>query len=76
MMLRLERYIPTLFNVISPYMNEIKKTMELAALSRPSIEIHIRPLMIGRRHDLYKNGICFEVVKKNKKNDILATGGR
>lgn len=73
---RLKKMFPSLYDHFIPYLQEIKKTMELAALCGVTSNILIRPLMVGRRHDFHKNGICFEVVKRNKRLDILAAGGR
>jgi hypothetical protein len=32
--------------------------------------------MISNHNAYFKNGVCFEVVRRNKRGDILAAGGR
>lgn len=62
--------------LISAALDDIKKTIDLAVLSGVPQPIYIQPLMLGRRHDYFKNGVCFEVARRNKRADILAAGGR
>jgi len=38
--------------------------------------VYFHPLMLGSHQLLFKGGVIFKVVKKNKKLDILATSGR
>jgi len=55
---------------------EIKKTVQyttLAGLARP---ISFHPLMISSHNAYFKGGVCFEVVRRSKRSDILAAGGR
>ena len=73
---RLKKQFPTLYDTFLPYLQEIKKVQELATLCGVTSQLLIRPLMLGKRHELYRNGICFEVVRRSKRSDILATGGR
>jgi eukaryotic translation initiation factor 2-alpha kinase 4 len=60
---------------IRPYIDDLKKVIQYAALAvaRP---IYFHPLMIGAHNAYFKDGVCFDVVRRNKRNDILAAGGR
>ena len=74
--LRLLRISPNLSEKFKPLLSEIRKTLEVTMSTGFSHGVLFRPLMIERRHRYFKNGICFEVVRKNKRADILAAGGR
>lgn len=55
---------------------DMKKTVEFAALIGVTVPIYFHPLLTGRHHGYFKGGVSFEVVRRNKKTDILAAGGR
>lgn len=73
---RIEKTSPTLFSSIGPAVEEIKKTLQYARYAGFTRTILFRPLMLGNYHTHFKDGILFEVVKRNKRTDILAAGGR
>ena len=56
--------------------DDMRATVELAILSGVMRPIYVTPLMLGSRHEYFKNGVCFEVCKRNKRHDLLAAGGR
>jgi len=72
---RLERVAPPLRETMQPFIFDIQRVIELASLTvhRP---IHFHPLMIGSHTSYFKDGVCFEVVRRNKRTDLLAAGGR
>lgn len=61
---------------LQPLVAEIQETLQLAGSAGASMPVHFHPLMLGSHQSLFKGGVVFEVVKKNKKLDILAAGGR
>lgn len=74
-LLRLEKHSSMLATTVKPYLQAIHKAITLASPLMNSI-IRVQPLMIGKRHDPFKGGVCFEVVNPRKRADILAVGGR
>lgn len=76
-LLRLEKINSPLAETVRPLLKEVASTIALAtAAGIQNSVICIQPLMVGRRHDYFKNGICFEVVNPARRTDILAIGGR
>ena len=61
---------------LQPWIAEIQETLQLAGSAGASMPVYFHPLMLGSHQSLFKGGVVFEVVKKNKKLDILAAGGR
>jgi translation initiation factor 2-alpha kinase 4 len=57
-------------------LGEIKKTVQYTALAGVARPISFHPLMISSHNTYFKSGVCFEVVRRNKRSDILAAGGR
>ncbi|KAF5376991.1 hypothetical protein D9615_007308 [Tricholomella constricta] len=75
-MSRLERLSPALVGLIAPYAQEVKKTVEYAKATKVSRPILFHPLMLGHHHTHFRFGIMIEVVRKNRRSDVLAAGGR
>ncbi|GLB36853.1 putative anticodon binding domain of tRNAs [Lyophyllum shimeji] len=75
-MSRLERISPSLLSLIGPYVQEVKKTVDLAKATKVSRPILFHPLMLGNHHVHFRDGVLVEVVRKNKRSDVLAAGGR
>jgi translation initiation factor 2-alpha kinase 4 len=73
---RLEKASPSLSALLSPILDEIKQAIQYVVLSGVTRPIFLHPLMISSHNAYFKNGICFEVVRRNKRGDILAAGGR
>lgn len=61
---------------LQPWIAEIQETLQLAGSAGASMPVYFHPLMLGSHQSLFKGGVVFEVVKKNKKLDILAASGR
>jgi hypothetical protein len=59
-----------------PVLGEMKKAIQYVALAGVTRPIFFHPLMISSHNDYFKDGVCFEVVRRSKRGDILAAGGR
>ena len=75
-LMRLEKGSSPLAGILKPYLQEIAKVVGLAASAGLSNVVRVQPLMVGRRHEFFKDGIGIEVVNPSKRTDILAVGGR
>jgi translation initiation factor 2-alpha kinase 4 len=73
---RLEKASPPLLTLLSPALDEIKQAIQYVALAGVTRPIFLHPLMISSHNTYFKDGVCFEVVKRTKRGDILAAGGR
>ncbi|OSC98901.1 Serine/threonine-protein kinase [Trametes coccinea BRFM310] len=72
---RLERSFPVLREMLDQHIQDIKTTVQFATASGVARPLKVNPLMLNNRSSYYA-GVCFEVVRKNKYSDVLATGGR
>ncbi|KAK0438425.1 kinase-like domain-containing protein [Armillaria borealis] len=76
LLMRLDKLSSPLLEIIRPAIEEIKtvvKTASLAGVSRP---IKFYPLMVGNHLKDFKHGILVEVVRRSKRIELLAAGGR
>ncbi|KAH9956146.1 hypothetical protein BC827DRAFT_1139950 [Russula dissimulans] len=73
---RLEKASPLLLTLVSPILDEVKQAIQYVVLAGVTRPIFLHPLMISSHNPYFKDGVCFEVVRRNKRNDILAAGGR
>ncbi|KAI0051565.1 Serine/threonine-protein kinase [Auriscalpium vulgare] len=73
---RLEKISPQFIAQITPAAEEMKKSIGFANLAGVSRPIYFHPLMLSSHNTYFKEGVCFEVVRRNKRTDILAAGGR
>lgn len=73
---RLEKISPHLHALISLSADEIKVATQYANAAGVQRTIIFHPMMLNDRSSLFKDGIYFEVVRRNKHNDVLATCGR
>ncbi|TFK38831.1 hypothetical protein BDQ12DRAFT_605427 [Crucibulum laeve] len=73
---RLEKVSPMLVTLMQPAINEIKSTIQYAALAGVTRTIFFHPLMLGSHHAHFNDGVLVEVVRRNKRMDVLAAGGR
>ncbi|KAJ7650439.1 kinase-like domain-containing protein [Roridomyces roridus] len=76
LMVKLEKVSLSLTNLLRPIVEEVKETIQYAILTGVARPILFYPLMLGSHHTHFKNGILVEVVRKNKRTDVLAAGGR
>lgn len=73
---RLEKMSPALVTLIEPAVEEVKRTARYANAAGVSRAIYFHPLMLGSHHSHFKDGILVEVVRRGKRQDVLAAGGR
>ncbi|KAG5641706.1 hypothetical protein DXG03_004410 [Asterophora parasitica] len=73
---RLERLSPALVGLLTPYILQVKRTVEFAKATKLSRPILFHPLMLGSHLSHFKYGVTIEVVRKNRRSDVLAAGGR
>ncbi|KAI8973080.1 Serine/threonine-protein kinase [Trametes punicea] len=73
---RLEKSFPALRELLDQYIQSIRTTVQFAHASGVTRPLKVNPLMLNNRSQYYADGVCFEVVRKNKFTDVLATGGR
>ncbi len=72
---KIEKLSPQLFSLIQPAIEQVKTTVQCAIATGVSRPIFFHPLMLGAHHTHFKNGVLVEVVRKNKRTDVLAAGG-
>lgn len=75
-MSKLEKISPALVALIQPAVEEVRRTVQYANAAGVSRTIYIHPLMLGSHHRHFKDGVLVEVVRKGKRLDVLAAGGR
>ncbi|KAJ7121645.1 hypothetical protein C8R44DRAFT_622641 [Mycena epipterygia] len=73
---KLDKVSPSLTALLRPVVEEIKETIQYAVLTGVARPIYFHPLMLGNHHAHFKDGVLVEVVRKNKRTDVLAAGGR
>ncbi|CCM05314.1 uncharacterized protein FIBRA_07528 [Fibroporia radiculosa] len=73
---RIEKAAPGLLPMISPYIKDIQQTIRFASALGVTRPISFDPLMMNSRNPSFKDGVCFTVVRRTKRSDILAAGGR
>ncbi len=62
--------------LLDPYIQEIKSTLQFAQLSGVTRPVQVDPLFLGHRTSYFANGVCYMAVRKTKRTDVLAAGGR
>ena len=67
---------PALVSLIHPAVEEVKRTVQYSNAAGVSRTIYFHPLMLGSHHSHFKDGVLVEVVRKGKRQDVLAAGGR
>ncbi|KII86233.1 hypothetical protein PLICRDRAFT_114396 [Plicaturopsis crispa FD-325 SS-3] len=73
---RLEKATPVLLSLISDAINEVRNTVQFANSAGVTRPIFFHPLMLGKHHTHFKDGVRFELVKRSKRTDVLVAGGR
>jgi translation initiation factor 2-alpha kinase 4 len=73
---RIEKLSPTLRALIATAVDELKKTVQYAGFAGLKRQMLFKPLMSGSYLSHFKDGLIFEVVRRTKKNEVLAAGGR
>jgi len=73
---RLEKASPSLVTLMSSVLDEMKKAIQYVTLAGVTRPIFFHPLMISSHNAYFRDGVCFEVVRRSKRSDMLAAGGR
>ncbi|KAI0828484.1 Serine/threonine-protein kinase [Trametes gibbosa] len=73
---RLDKSYPQLRELLDRYIQDMKTTVQFANASGVTRPMKVNPLMLQNRSPYCADGVSFEVVRKNKFTDVLATGGR
>lgn len=74
---RLERVSPMLSALFAPFFAEIKAATQYAIALGVTNPIILHPLLLDK-YEHFKDGVCFEVIRlrKQKRTDVIASGGR
>ncbi|KAF8170288.1 kinase-like domain-containing protein [Mycena galopus ATCC 62051] len=75
-LVKLDKVSPSLTTLLRPIVEEVKETIQYAVLTGVARPVSFHPLMLGSHHSNFKDGVLVEVVRKNKRTDVLAAGGR
>lgn len=75
-MAKLEKVSSTLFAAINAPIEQVKSAVQLSKSSGVTRSILLNPLVMANRHPHFRDGVYFEVVRRNKRSDVLAVGGR
>ncbi|OBZ78007.1 Serine/threonine-protein kinase gcn2 [Grifola frondosa] len=73
---KLEKVSPAFLASLTAAIKDIKSTIQFSVASGVSRPILFNPLMMSNHNPYFKDGVCFEVVRRNKRSDVLAAGGR
>jgi len=73
---KLERISPSLLTVMKPAVDEIKESIQFATSAGFNSPIYFRPLMWATHHAHFKDGLRLEVVRRTRRQDVLAAAGR
>lgn len=73
---KLEKISPQFMTLFTAELHDLKKTIQYANMAGVIRPIYFHPLMLGSCSTCFKDGVCFQVVKRGKLHDILAVGGR
>lgn len=73
---KLEKISPSLITVMKEAVDEIKQSIHLAASAGFNGLIYLQPLMWAAHHAHFQNGVRLEVVRRARRQDVLAAAGR
>ncbi|KAL1746128.1 hypothetical protein HDZ31DRAFT_81443 [Schizophyllum fasciatum] len=73
---KLEKTSPSLLGSIRTALNEIKRTLQLASATGVKRPILFRPLIVNQFATTFEGGVVIQVVRRNKRMDVLAMAGR
>jgi translation initiation factor 2-alpha kinase 4 len=76
LLIKLERVSPSLLTVMRPAVEEIKQSIQFAISAGFNDPIYFRPLMWATHHAHFNNGLRLEVVRRTRRQDVLAAAGR
>ncbi|KAF9218926.1 Serine/threonine-protein kinase [Gyrodon lividus] len=73
---KLEKISPSLLTVMKPAVEEMKQSIQFAMSAGFAGPIFFHPLMCGAHHMHFKDGFRLEVVRRTRRQDVLAAAGR
>lgn len=73
---KLEKVSPSLLAVLKPSVEEIKQSIQHATSAGFNGPIYLRPLMWAAHHAHFNDGLRLEVVRRTRRQDVLAAAGR
>ena len=76
LLLKLERISPSLLTIMRPAVEEIKQSIQFATSAGFNGPIYFRPLMWATHHAHFNDGFRLEVVRRTRRQDVLAAAGR
>lgn len=76
LLLKLERISPSLLTIMRPAVEEIKQSIQFATSAGFNGPIYFRPLMWATHHAHFNHGFRLEVVRRTRRQDVLAAAGR
>lgn len=74
-LVKVEKLSPSLAAAILPYVEEIKETMHFAVALGATRPIVFLPFML-HQDTFFTDGIYFEIVRRKRRSDVIASGGR
>ncbi|KAG8220630.1 kinase-like domain-containing protein [Butyriboletus roseoflavus] len=76
LLMKLEKISPTLPTIMKPAIEEIKRSIQYATSAGFNGPIYLRPLMWATHHAHFNDGLRLEVVRRTRRQDVLAAAGR
>ncbi|KAG7440064.1 Serine/threonine-protein kinase [Guyanagaster necrorhizus] len=76
LLMRLDKLSSPLLDMIRPAIEETKRVVKTASLAGVSRPVKFYPLMVGNHLKDFKHGILVEVVRRSRRIELLAAGGR
>lgn len=73
---KLDKISPSLLTIMRPAVEEIKQSIQFAASAGFNGPIYFRPLMWAIHHAHFNDGLRLEVVRRTRRQDVLAVAGR
>lgn len=76
LLMKLERVSPSLLTLMTPAIEDIKRCVQFATSAGFNGPIYFRPLMWATHHAYFNDGLRLEVVRRMRRQDVLAVAGR
>lgn len=76
LLIKLEKVSPSLLAIMRPAVEEIKQCIHFATSAGFNAPIYLRPLMWATHHAYFNDGLRLEVLRRTRRQDILAVAGR
>lgn len=76
LLMKLEKVSPSLLTIMRPAVEEIRQSIQFATSAGFNGPIYFRPLMWATHHAHFNDGLRLEVVRRTRRQDVLAAAGR